>query len=269
MRAKKSLSQNFLSDISIARKIVDFARIEGSDTVLEIGPGRGVLTFLLSERAKEVIAIELDRGLYDALSEKIRQRKVKNLRLIYGEAMRFDYSSLGRFKVVANIPYHITTPLIFKLLEHRDRLVSMTLTVQKEVAQRIVAIPGGKDYGVLSLMVQYYGSAEIGFIISRGAFRPVPKVDSACLHIEIYKKPKVEVKDEMCFLKLIKTAFSKRRKTLYNNLKAEYPDIKATLEALGIEPSRRAETLSMAEFASLADRLCGYLGIEPSSDMIR
>jgi 16S rRNA (adenine1518-N6/adenine1519-N6)-dimethyltransferase len=153
---------------------------------------------------------------------------------------------------VANIPYYITTPIIFSLLAARDNLVSMTLTIQKEVAQRIVANPGTKDYGVLSLAVQYHADPEIKFIIPAGAFRPVPKVDSAVIHMHIRKTPKVIVADEALLFKIIRAGFSQRRKTLSNALKPLMPDIKDVLIDTGIDPGRRGETLSMDEFAILA-----------------
>lgn len=256
MRAKKSLSQNFLFDPSILSNIIREAGITREDTVVEIGPGPGALTLLLAEHAREVIAIEFDKALYEKLDEKIKSEDIENITLIRADALRFDYGTAGRFKVVANIPYHITTPLIFKLLEYRRNLDSMTLTVQKEVAERIAARPGGKDYGVLSIMVQYYGRPEIKFIIPKGAFRPVPKVDSACLHIDILKEPGVRVKDEECFFRVVRTAFTQRRKTILNGLRTFRPDIKEILARAGIEPSRRPETLSMEEFARLSDKLC-------------
>ncbi|MBI4823388.1 MAG: ribosomal RNA small subunit methyltransferase A [Nitrospirae bacterium] len=250
---KKYLSQNFLYDPSILRRLIRVASVSSEDTVIEIGPGTGRLTMMLSEKAKEVIAIELDRELYSDLKERLDDRK--NIRLILGNALKYPYETTRRFKVVANIPYHITTPIIFKLLEQRKNLISMTLTVQKEVAQRVVAKPGGKAYGVLSIMIQYYGKPELKFLIPRGAFRPVPKVDSACLHISVYERPSVNVKDENVFFRLVKTAFSQRRKTLSNALKTISPDIKNILTKAGITPERRPETLSIEEFARISELL--------------
>lgn len=249
---KKHLGQNFLYDPSILKRIIQVAALKPEDTVVEIGPGPGRLTRMLSERVRRLIAIELDRELYEKLREELKD--CPNVELVAGDALRFDYGAVGPFKVVANIPYRITTPLIFKLLEHRDALRSITLTVQKEVAERISAPPGGKDYGVLSIMTQYYGRPRLKFLISKKAFRPVPRVDSACLHMEVYEKPKVEVADEKLFFALIKTAFSHRRKTLANALKAVFPDIKEILLKAGIDPGRRPETLSIEEFAALAGR---------------
>ncbi len=248
--AKKSLGQNFLFDPAILGRIIEAASIGPDDTIVEIGPGPGRLTTLLSKVAKKVVAIELDSDLYIKLQDELAGRE--NVELVLGDALKYRYDDLGSFKVVANIPYYITTPIIFSLLAARDNLVSMTLTIQKEVAQRIVANPGTKDYGVLSLAVQYHADPEIKFIIPAGAFRPVPKVDSAVVHIHIRKTPKVIVADEALLFKIIRAGFSQRRKTLSNALKPLMPDIKDVLIDTGIDPGRRGETLSMDEFAILA-----------------
>jgi 16S rRNA (adenine1518-N6/adenine1519-N6)-dimethyltransferase len=248
--AKKSLGQNFLFDPAILGRIIEAASIGPDDTIVEIGPGPGRLTTLLSKVAKKVVAIELDSDLYIKLQDELAGRE--NVELVLGNALKYRYDDLGSFKVVANIPYYITTPIIFSLIAARDNLVSMTLTIQKEVAQRIVANPGTKDYGVLSLAVQYHADPEIKFIIPAGAFRPVPKVDSAVIHIHIRKTPKVIVADEALLFKIIRAGFSQRRKTLSNALKPLMPDIKDVLIDTGIDPGRRGETLSMDEFAILA-----------------
>ena len=248
--AKKSLGQNFLFDPAILGRIIEASSIGPDDTIVEIGPGPGRLTTLLSKVAKKVVAIELDSDLYIKLQDELAGRE--NVELVLGDALKYRYDDLGSFKVVANIPYYITTPIIFSLIAARDNLVSMTLTIQKEVAQRIVANPGTKDYGVLSLAVQYHADPEIKFIIPAGAFRPVPKVDSAVIHMHIRKTPKVIVADEALLFKIIRAGFSQRRKTLSNALKPLMPDIKDVLIDTGIDPGRRGETLSMDEFAILA-----------------
>lgn len=250
---KKYLGQNFLFDPSILKRIIQTANLTQDDTVVEIGPGLGRLTRMLADEVKKVIAIELDGELYERLKNELSG--YDNIELIHGDALKYPYGTLNEFKVVANIPYYITTPIIFKLFEHRDRLGSITIMIQKEVARRIAAGRGNKEYGILSLMTQYHGRPELEFIVPRGAFRPVPKVDSAVVHIEIYKKPPVEVKDEALFFRVIRTAFSQRRKTLANSLKPVSPDIKEILPLAGIEPNRRAETLSIEEFAKLSDIL--------------
>lgn len=253
IRPKKHLGQNFLYDPSILRKIVQSANISDEDTVVEIGSGPGRLTKILAEKARRVIGIEVDRELYEKL--KIELDGYKNVELVYGNALGYPYEDLPEFKVVANIPYYITTPIIFRLIESRKNLKSMTLTVQKEVARRIVAKPGTKDYGVLSIMIQYYAIPTLRFIIPRGAFRPVPQVDSAVLYIEMLKSPSVKVKDEELFFKVVKTAFSQRRKTLANALKSLSGDIKDKIASAGIDSQRRPGTLSIEEFARLAEVL--------------
>ncbi len=251
--AKKHLGQNFLYDPSILTRIIDVAELSPDDTVVEIGPGPGRLTRMLAEVVQKVIAVELDQDLYERLrAELIGYR---NIELIHGDALKYSYEGIGRFKVVANIPYYITTPIIFRLLEARKNLETMTLTIQKEVAERIAASPGGKDYGVLSIMVQYHARPEMKFIIPKEAFRPEPKVDSAVLHIRLLERPSVPVRDEKMFFRVVRTAFSQRRKTLSNSLKGFGADIKELLTAAGIDPGRRPETLRLEEFAVLADTL--------------
>ena len=251
--AKKSLGQNFLFDPSILRRLVEVSNVTTSDTVVEIGPGHGSLTSILSGIAKKVIAIELDNDLFAKLQNRFGY--AGNVVLIRGDALTYDYETLETFKVVANIPYYITTPIIFRLMEAGKRLKSMTLTIQKEVAQRIIAGPNTKAYGVLSISVQYAAVPEFGFIIPRGAFKPVPKVDSAVIHLTMRKTPKVTVKDEKFFFTVIRTAFGQRRKTLSNALKPLSPDIRDRLIEAGIDPRRRAETLTIEEFAALSDGL--------------
>jgi len=249
---RKHLGQNFLFDPLILLDIIRSADLSANDTVLEIGPGPGRLTRLLAERVKKVIAIELDHYLFNNLTEELKD--LNNIELVLGDALKFPFERLDRFKVVANIPYYITTPIIFRLIEARKSAESMTLTIQKEVAERIVAGPGTKAYGVLSIMVQFRAEPELKFIIPKEAFRPAPKVDSAVIHMKLRKGPAVAVKDEALFTRIVKTAFSQRRKTLANSLKA-IKDIKDILIQAGIAPQRRPETLSIAEFAMLSDIL--------------
>jgi 16S rRNA (adenine1518-N6/adenine1519-N6)-dimethyltransferase len=249
--AKRYLGQNFLYDPSILKRIIQVAQLNREDLVLEIGSGRGRLTRMLAEKVKRVIAIELDEELFEKLETELAE--YKNVELIHGDALKYSYENLPEFKVVANIPYYITTPLIFRLLEVRKNLKSITLTVQKEVAERIIAKPGGKDYGVLSIMVQYYAKPSLKFIIPKGAFRPVPKVDSSVIHIEILEKPSVEVKNKELFSRIVKTTFSQRRKMLSNSLKGICSDPKGWLNRTEIDPKRRPETLSIEELARLAN----------------
>jgi len=248
---KKHLGQHFLHDPYIIGKIIQAAHLEPDDLVVEIGPGPGSLTKKLAETVQKVITIELDDALYEKLTIKLAP--YTNVELLHGDALEYHYENLPGFKAVANIPYYITTPIIFRLLDSRKNLISMTLTIQKEVAERIVAKPGGKDYGVLSLMVQYYAESSLQFIIPKEAFRPVPKVDSAVVHMRILDKPSVLVRDEKLFFRIVRTAFSQRRKMLSNSLKTLHEDVPGWLRKNGIEPHRRPETLSMEEFARLAD----------------
>ncbi|NTU43076.1 MAG: ribosomal RNA small subunit methyltransferase A [Nitrospirales bacterium] len=248
---KKSLGQNFLFDPSILRRIIAASGTTSDDTVVEIGPGPGRLTLILANAAKRVVAIELDRDLCADLQEQAKA--YPNLEVICGDALQYPFEEIEPFRVVANIPYYITTPIIFRLLEARGKLRSLTLTIQKEVAQRIVAKPGGKDYSSLSVALQYYGVPKLAFIVPRGAFRPVPKVDSAVIHLEILPAPRVQVLDEPTFFRVVRAAFSQRRKTLSNSLKAAFGDVKDLIVATGVDPVRRAETLSIEEFGRLAD----------------
>ncbi len=248
---RKHLGQNFLSDPSILSRIISAADLTSDDTIVEIGPGHGHMTRMLAERVKRLIAIELDHDLYKRLTRDFIA--YNNVEIVHGDVLQFPFESLDIFKVVANIPYYITTPIIFRLLDAKQNLRSMTLTIQKEVAERIVALPGGKDYGVLSISSQYFTEPELKFIIPKEAFRPVPKVDSAVIHMTIRGIPRVTVRDEKLFFRIVRMAFSQRRKTLANSLNSLDKDIKDTLSEAGIDPRRRPETLSIGEFALLSD----------------
>jgi 16S rRNA (adenine1518-N6/adenine1519-N6)-dimethyltransferase len=250
---KKHLGQHFLSDPSILNDIIHAADLSGEDTVVEIGPGPGRLTRILSERVKRLVAIELDPALYGRLKGDFIA--YRNVEIIQGDALKFPFETIGAFKVVANIPYYITTPIIFRLLEAKKFLRSMTLTIQKEVAERIVAQPGGRDYGVLTIMIQYVAEPDLKFIIPKEAFRPMPKVDSAVIHMKILEHPSVILEDEKIFFRLVKAAFAQRRKTLSNSLKGFREDMTGILVSSGIDPQRRPETLSIGEFARLSDAL--------------
>ena len=247
---KKHLGQNFLSDPSILIRIISAADLSSEDTIVEIGPGPGRMTRMLAERVKRLIAIELDHGLYQKLAGDFIA--YRNVEIVHGDVLQFPFEALDVFKVVANIPYYITTPIIFRLIEARRTLESMTLTIQKEVAQRIVAAPGSKDYGVLSISTQFHTEPELKFIIPKEAFRPMPKVDSAVIRMMMRKEPAVSVPDETVFFRVVKTAFSQRRKTLSNSLKPLSKDIKDVLHRAGIDPQRRPETMDLEEFAHLS-----------------
>ncbi len=252
---KRHLGQHFLIDRSVMNRIVEAASLTSEDLVVEIGPGPGELTRMLAKNVRKVIAIELDERLYGRLKGQLDG--YGNVELVLGDALDYPYETLPEFTVVANIPYYITTPLLFRLIASKENLRSLTLTVQKEVAERIVASPGGKDYGVLSLMVQYHAVPDLLFFVSRKAFRPQPEVDSAVIRIQIRQEPAVAVKDEKMFFQIIKTAFSQRRKMLSNSLASIRSDPKEWLKEAGIDPARRPETLSIQEFARLSDSARG------------
>lgn len=250
---KRPLGQHFLFAPEILRKIIDCSRVTSSDKVVEIGPGLGTMTGLLAERAKKVIAIEIDKKLIARLKKLLSIRS--NVEVIIADALKFPYETIkGKFKVVANIPYYITTPLLFKLLEFKEKIPSMTLLLQKEVAQRIVASPGGRDYGVLSITVQLYTKPTLKFLVPKGAFSPPPAIDSAVVHFEVYPRPLYKMENEAFFLKVVKTAFLQRRKTILNSLKSLKGIKEALLEA-GIDSKLRPEVLSIEDFIRLAEAL--------------
>ncbi|OHB69633.1 MAG: ribosomal RNA small subunit methyltransferase A, partial [Planctomycetes bacterium RBG_16_43_13] len=201
---RRPLGQHFLFDPRILKKIIDCSRVTSDDTVIEIGPGHGIMTKLLAERVKKVIAIEIDKRLTEKLKELLPINK--NVEVIIADALKFPYETIkGKFKVVANIPYYITTPLLFRLLEFREKIISMTLLLQKEVAQRITASPGNKDYGILSISAQLYTRPTLKFSVSKGAFSPPPEVDSAVVHFEVHPHALYTIKNEDFFLKVVKT----------------------------------------------------------------
>jgi len=250
---RKSFGQHFLFDHNILKKIVNCSHVTSDDTVVEIGPGLGTLTKFLAEHAKKVISIEFDKKLISGLKDNLIE--TENVEIVTADALKFPYETImGKFKVVANIPYYITTPLIFRLLEFRERIPSMTLLMQKEVAKRIVASSSSKEYGVLSISIQFYTKPELKFTIARKAFSPPPDVDSAVVHFEVHPSPRFQVSDEALFLDIVKTAFSQRRKTILNSLK-KLRGITAALPDAGINPGLRPENLSIEDFVRLTNSL--------------
>lgn len=254
---KKRLGQHFLTDHNIVRKIVAAAGLRPDEMVLEIGPGRGILTKALCERAGTVIAVEVDRLLEETLHEALGG--TGNLDLRFGDALDFSYDTLPPGTVVvANLPYVITTPLLFKLLDARARIDRMVLMVQTEVAKRFVAKPGTKDYGILSVLTQYRTIPSLAFSVSAGCFRPRPAVNSTVVTMTMRREPAVAVADEALFVRLVRAAFAHRRKTLANSLRDEglpAQRIASALAVAGIAPAARAETLGLASFAALANAL--------------
>lgn len=264
-RFSKSLGQNFLIDGNIIEKICDGADINENDGIIEIGPGIGTLTQQLCERAGKVVAIELDKNLLPILDDTLSA--YDNVEIVYGDVLKINLDQLikeklkGRnIKVVANLPYYITTPIIMKLLEERLDIDKIVVMIQKEVAARMQADPGNKDYGALSVAVQYYSQPEIIVNVPKNVFMPKPNVDSAVIMLDIYDSPMVEVIDKKLFFEVVKAAFGKRRKTLLNALSSgalniNKEEIKDILHSCDINPQRRGETLSIDEFATLANSI--------------
>lgn len=257
LRADKRLGQNFLVDEEIVSKIATAAELTAGDTVLEVGPGIGTLTQGLALSGARVVAVELDKRLLPVLEKTLAG--YDNVQIVSGDILQVDIKAIvgaPTFKVAANLPYYITTPIIFNLLEQRlpmERLVAM---VQKEVAERMVAKPGGKDYGALSVSIQYYTEPSIAFMVPPTSFIPAPNVESAVIVCKRRTTPPVEVCDEKLFFKVVKAAFSVRRKILSNalrNMGITGEQAAAWLQRAGIDPKRRGETLSLADFASLTN----------------
>ncbi len=251
----KRLGQHFLRNFEIIKKIVSVAGITPSDTVVEIGPGMGDLTAELLKHAKEVIAIEIDQTLFKILKERFVNSE--NLKLVNQDALNFPYEQIGPFKVVANIPYYITKPIIFRLIEAKN-LLSMTITIQKEVAERINAKPSTKAYSALSIIAQYYMETEIKFYIPPHFFSPPPEVTSAVIKMDRRDKPPVQLKDEKLFFRVIKSAFGQRRKMLANSLKSIIDEPKDFLIKIGIDPMKRPEELTIDDFAKIANGVCNF-----------
>jgi len=251
----KKLGQHFLKNRDILQKIIEVSEINYQDRVVEIGAGMGDLTELLIKTAKEVIAIEIDPSLFKILKERFAQRE--NLKLINQDALKFPFEEIGEFKVVANIPYYITKPIIFRLIEAKN-LISMTLTIQKEVAQRLVAKPGSKAYSALSIIAQYYTIAEIKFYIPPKFFSPPPAVESAVIKMDRRNAPPVELEDERLFFKIVKSAFGHRRKMISNSLKSIINQPKEFLLKIGIDPNKRAEEFKIEDFAYITNEFCKF-----------
>jgi 16S rRNA (adenine1518-N6/adenine1519-N6)-dimethyltransferase len=250
----KRLGQNFLIDPNIVRKIVALAELVPSDHVLEIGPGRGILTEALSHAAGRVTAVEVDPRLHAYL--EARQAEFPNVELVCEDALAYPVESLPiGTVVVANLPYYISTPLLFRLLDQGGRFPRMVLMLQAEVADRLVAQPGGSDYGVLSVMAQYAADITKAFRVSAQCFRPRPEVASAVVLLRTKERTRLSVQEEVVFRSLVKAAFAHRRKTLVNSLRDEgyeHHSVAETLQRLDIAQTRRAETLSVEDFLRLA-----------------
>ncbi len=264
---RKKFGQNFLIDTHVLDKIVSAADITDDDLVLEIGPGIGTLTQYLCERAREVVAVEIDKTLIPILRDDTL-KDYDNLTLINDDILKVDIESIVReknkgrpIKIVANLPYYITTPIIMGLFEKHIPTVGITVMVQKEVADRMAASPGTKDYGALSLAVSYYASPYLAANVPPNSFMPRPKVGSAVVRLTPFDEPPVNVKDEGLLFKLIRASFNQRRKTLQNGL-TNSPDlsfpketIASAIENAGLRPDIRGEALTLNDFATLANLL--------------
>lgn len=267
LSTKKRFGQNFLIDERVLGRIVTGADITKEDTVLEIGPGVGTMTQALSEAAGRVIAVEIDKDLIPVLEKTLAG--YDNVTVLNKDILEVDLDTLDglfteegkRYKVVANLPYYITTPILMKLLESRAPIESITVMVQKEVAERMQAAPGGKDYGALTLAVQYYSGTEILANVPQNSFIPRPNVDSAVIKLSCYEEPPIEPSDPEYMFRLIHQSFSQRRKTLVNTLKSapelslSREKIEEALTELGLSADIRGERLSLSEFARLSDLL--------------
>lgn len=264
LKLTKTLGQNFLTDINIIRKIVDTGEVCPSDFVLEIGPGIGAMTVELAKSAGRVVAVEIDRHLIPALTENLGD--YPNVSIVNCDIMKADIQSLikdwsGPLKVISNLPYYITTPIIMMLLESKIDWDTLVFMVQKEVAQRIAASPGSKDYGSLSVAVKYYSEPKLAFTVSRNCFIPKPDVDSAVVKLKKRVLPYTQDIDKELFFKVVKASFNQRRKTLLNSLGLQpwvvggKEGLKNVLAKLDIKESARAEELGLEEFVRLTKEL--------------
>ncbi|SDD66692.1 16S rRNA (adenine1518-N6/adenine1519-N6)-dimethyltransferase [Terribacillus halophilus] len=261
---KKSLGQNFLIDTNILRNIIHHAGVTENTGAIEIGPGMGALTEQLAIAADKVLAFEIDQRLLPILEDTLSP--YDNVKVVNEDILKADvqqemqqYFGDQKIKIVANLPYYITTPILMNLLTRNLPISSITVMIQKEVADRMAAAPNTKSYGSLSLAIQYYTEAAVVMTVPKTAFMPQPNVDSAVLHLELRKEPPVHVEDEKFFFDLIQASFGQRRKTLRNNLNRQFAsrfskeELEDIMSAAGIDGTRRGESLTMAEFASLAN----------------
>ncbi|UAC48220.1 16S rRNA (adenine(1518)-N(6)/adenine(1519)-N(6))-dimethyltransferase RsmA [Bacillus aquiflavi] len=268
---KKSLGQNFLIDTNILRRIVHYAELTDETGVIEVGPGIGSLTEQLARNCKKVVSFEIDQRLLPILEETLspyRHVKVINKDILEADLSTIideEFKDIQDLMVVANLPYYVTTPIIMKLLEEKLPIRGIVVMLQKEVADRISALPGTKDYGSLSAAVQYYTEAETVMTVPKTVFVPQPNVDSAVIRLKRRKKPLVSVHNEAFFFKVIKVCFAQRRKTVLNNLISQLPngkekkeEIRTALLAVNIDAGRRGETLSIEEFARLSEAIYPY-----------
>jgi len=264
---KKSLGQNFLIDQNILGKIVEAAGLDQEKGALEIGPGIGALTEKLAQMAGAVTAVEIDQRLIPILKEVLEP--YDNVKVHHGDVLkvdlhelfREDFAEVKKVSVVANLPYYVTTPILMKLLEEKLPLENIVVMIQKEVAERMAASPGSKDYGSLSIAVQYYSEPKLVCIVPHTVFIPQPNVESAVIRLAVREEPPVSVEDEAFFFEVVQASFAQRRKTIANNLKSRFfaeegrERLEQLLEEAGLDPKRRGETLSIEEYARLSNVL--------------
>lgn len=262
---KKSLGQNFLIDTNILHNIVSAADLTKEKGAIEIGPGIGALTEQLGRAAGKVLAIEIDQRLLPILEDTLSP--YENIEVVHGDVLELNLKALltekmagfDKLSVVANLPYYVTTPILMKLLEERLPLENIVVMIQKEVAERIAAKPGKKEYGSLSVAAQFYAETEVAMIVPASVFVPRPNVDSAVIRLKVRERPPVEVDNQDVFFRVVRGSFAQRRKTLLNNLmnglflKTQKDEVIQMLGDIGIDPIRRGETLSIEEFARLAN----------------
>lgn len=262
IRPRRRLGQSFLEDFNVVAKIVNRAGIGEGDTVLEIGAGCGIMTAIIAATARRVVALEVDPRMIRILTEELAG--IDNVEVVEADILAYDLSSVkGKYdeesplKVIGNIPYNISTQILFRLIEARALISEMVLMFQKEVAERIIAPPGGRDYGILSVMASMYTVTSKLMSVPARCFYPKPEVDSVVLRLVVRDEPAAPVENHDLFLKVVKTSFARRRKTLLNNLKSleTDADMRELLTGCGIDPSRRGETLSVQEFAMITRTL--------------
>jgi 16S rRNA (adenine1518-N6/adenine1519-N6)-dimethyltransferase len=251
-RARKRFGQNFLHDPAIIQRIVDAINPQKSDHLIEIGPGKGALTLPLLERVDHLDVIEIDRDLVDKLTKELGHDK--RLKIHQADALKLDFSVFNhnKLRIIGNLPYNISTPLLFHLLSFRDQIQDMTFMLQKEVVERICAHCGNKQYGRLTIMLQLYCNVESLFIVKPGAFTPSPKVDSAIVRLTPLDQPRYALNNYECFKTIVREAFSQRRKTIRNSLKKYIGE--SDIKGLEIAPETRAENLQIVDFVKLANQ---------------
>lgn len=259
VRPKKPMGQNFLMDQNLMDKLIDALELYPDEDVLEIGAGLGVFSSRIARQARYVVAVEKDRRLFEIASGEFADQK--NLKFVLGDFLKLDLPQLLQpfsppVKVIGNIPYYISSPILFKLLEHKSLFETAVLTVQKEVAKRIVADPGSKDYGILSVLVQVQAESELLFDLEAGGFYPPPEVTSSAVQLHFRASPLYEVRNMPLFKKVVKTAFNQRRKTVRNTLKILLKNNRIKpWEVVQIDPDSRPETISVAQYVALANFL--------------